>query len=362
MAAPGRHRDDRRTAADADQGDQRKPPVRRTRKILILGGAIPAAAALAVVFAVLPSHGSPDSASDTVDAAAGGLPGPDTVTTAPVTGRLNPSANASARTPSGNASARTPSANASARTSTPTRHQVPGGPTGPAGTGGPPNPGTGPTTATVAPRSGSAPPAVDAQATGKGTSPLTVRVTTATADDLLVAFVAGDAPASTKQKATVSGGGLTWTLAGRTDAQYGTAEVWTARASAAGTAVSVRSAMSTTGYQQELTVVAFRSSAGIGTVAEANAGTGAPHDTLTTTAANSWVFAVGNDWDRLVNRTVDGGQTLVAQAAINDSGTYWVQSTTGPTTAKGTAITIGDTAPTNDRWNLTTVEIRGNEG
>jgi hypothetical protein len=37
--------------------------------------------------------------------------------------------------------------------------------------------------------------------------------------------------------------------------------------------------------------------------------------------------------------------------------TMWVQSMTAPTPTAGTVVTINDTAPTNDRWNLSTVEV-----
>ena len=69
------------------------------------------------------------------------------------------------------------------------------------------------------------------------------------------------------------------------------------------------------------------------------------------------MFAVGNDWDRAVARTPVAGQVLQDQWIDTGSGdTFWVQSTTAPSTAPG-LVTIHDTAPTNDRWNYAAVEV-----
>ena len=37
--------------------------------------------------------------------------------------------------------------------------------------------------------------------------------------------------------------------------------------------------------------------------------------------------------------------------------TYWVQRVNGSTSTSGTNITVNDTAPAGDRYNLSTVEI-----
>jgi hypothetical protein len=69
------------------------------------------------------------------------------------------------------------------------------------------------------------------------------------------------------------------------------------------------------------------------------------------------VIGVGNDWDNGIARTVGNGQTMVHQylAAVGD--TFWVQRVTSPVAASGTVVTINDTAPTADRYNLTICEI-----
>ena len=37
--------------------------------------------------------------------------------------------------------------------------------------------------------------------------------------------------------------------------------------------------------------------------------------------------------------------------------TYWSQYTNHPTGAAGTHVSVADTAPTNDQWNLAAVEL-----
>jgi hypothetical protein len=51
------------------------------------------------------------------------------------------------------------------------------------------------------------------------------------------------------------------------------------------------------------------------------------------------------------------GQQLQYQWVDTGAGdTFWVQSTTAPSTAPG-LVTIHDNAPTNDRWNYAAVEV-----
>jgi len=99
-------------------------------------------------------------------------------------------------------------------------------------------------------------------------------------------------------------------------------------------------------------------SGAIGATGTGNASTGAPTASLTTTVANSWVFGVGNDWDNAIARTVPSGQTMVHQDVATSNGdTYWVQSMAAATPVAGTKVTINDTAPTTDRYNMSIVEV-----
>lgn len=69
-----------------------------------------------------------------------------------------------------------------------------------------------------------------------------------------------------------------------------------------------------------------------------------------TTRNGSWVVRVGNDFDCATART---WQNL---AATGD--TYWAQRQTNPTPSSDTTVTINDTAPAGDHFNLSICEIR----
>ena len=186
----------------------------------------------------------------------------------------------------------------------------------------------------------------------------TAPFSTTVAGDVLVAFVGADGSLS-GQTVSVSGAGLSWSLVRRTNTTGGTAEIWTAIAPSALSNVTVTSTLGSGVFDQSLTVVAFKGASGVGVNASASGTSGAPSVGLTTTKAGSWVFAVGNDYSRAVARSVPGTQTMVHQWVDTGIGdTYWVQSTNAPTATAGTPVTINDTAPTNDRWNLTAVEIK----
>ena len=200
-------------------------------------------------------------------------------------------------------------------------------------------------------------PVIDAKLTTTRTTTATVSLTTPTAGELIVALVAGDGPARGGQKATVSGGRLRWVLIGRTNTELGTSEIWSARAVGRLSRAAIKASLTKTGYKVSLTVLAFSRAPGTGASKSASAITGAPNASLTTTQAQSWVFAVGNDSERAVKRTLGPGQTLVSQATDAAGDSHWVQSTKAPTNAARTRVTINDTAPTKDRWNLELIEI-----
>jgi hypothetical protein len=181
---------------------------------------------------------------------------------------------------------------------------------------------------------------------------------TAGANRLLLAFVASDGPPTGLQTATVSGGGLTWMLVRRTNTRAGTSEVWRAFATSALSNVTVQSVQAQANYDQSLTVVALMGANGVGANSGASAASGAPSVALTTTVPNAWVFGVGNDWDNSVGRTLGADQTMVHQWVDTGVGdTFWVQRLNNAIAAAGTAVTINDTAPITDRWNLTAVEV-----
>ncbi len=191
--------------------------------------------------------------------------------------------------------------------------------------------------------------------TGAMTSP---SLSTSAANELLVAFVAADGPSGAgNQSFTVTGAGLTWTLAKRSNAQSGDSEIWWARVSGILSSQTVTATPSAGGFHGSLTVVAFIKAAGIGVIGASSAASGAPDLSLANTGVGSWVYAVGNDWDAAIARIPVSGQTIVHQRLDASSGdTYWVQSTTAPNASAGT-VDIHDSAPTTDQWNYAGVEV-----
>jgi hypothetical protein len=182
---------------------------------------------------------------------------------------------------------------------------------------------------------------------------------TAAGNELLLALIATDALAPNMTVTGVSGGGLAWTPVVRTNAQGGTSEIWRAFAPAPLGNVIVTATLSQS-VLSSMTVMSFANvdaAVPVGATGTGNSAAGAPRASLTTTRDNSWVVGVGNDYANAVPRTVAAGQTLVHQDLSSTGDTYWVQRTTTPVASGGTAVTIGDTAPTGDSFNLSIVEV-----
>jgi hypothetical protein len=207
------------------------------------------------------------------------------------------------------------------------------------------------------------PPAVvsiDGKATRQANGTTTATgLTTTKPGDTLVAFVAADGPATVGgQTAAVTGGGLTWSLVKRANTQYGDAEIWQAKATGTLTNAQVTATPARTNFAVSLTVLAFAGANGTGVAGAAGGLSGGPSIYLPAVAQGSWVFAVGNDWDRAVARAPATGQALQQQYVLTSKGdTFWVQSTNAPSATSG-IVTISDTAPTNDQWNYAAVEVK----
>ncbi len=193
----------------------------------------------------------------------------------------------------------------------------------------------------------------------------TPNFSTSAANELLLAFIATDdsgSPNTTAQ--SVTGGGLTWTLVKRTNQESGTAEIWRAFAPAALHNVSVTATLSQS-VVSSITVLSFTgvSTAGtngsglIGALASGYATRGAPAATLITTQPGSLVVGVGNDYDNAIARTPLVGQSVVHQVFSSTQDTYWVQRLNAPVPTKGTSVTLGDSAPITDRYNLSICEV-----
>ncbi len=196
--------------------------------------------------------------------------------------------------------------------------------------------------------------AVSVDVKGTATAPA---LSTAQAGELLLAFVSSDGPSGGGQTTTVSGGGLAWSLVRRTATQPGTTEVWKATAAAVLSGATVQAVQSSGGFDQSLTVVAFTGAAGTGASAGASGNSASASVALTTTLANSLVYAVGNDWDSAAARTLGSGQSMVHQWSDTAGGDgFWVQRATAPVASPG-AVTLSSSVTTSDRWNLTGVEV-----
>ncbi|HYR16318.1 MAG TPA: Ig-like domain-containing protein, partial [Mycobacterium sp.] len=213
-------------------------------------------------------------------------------------------------------------------------------------------------------------PAIDALVWADQPSNQTTAVSpafsTTAGNELLLAFISADYLGGTNTTVTgVSGAGVTWALVGRTNVQAGTAEIWRAFAPSPLSNAVVTAALSQA-VDSSMTVVTFSNvdtsgtngSGAIGATATANSLGGAPSATLTTTRNNSWVFGVGTDYDTATARTVGSNQVLVHQYFPPVGDTYWVQRMLSPTAVSGTSVTINDTAPNGDRYNLFIAEIK----
>jgi hypothetical protein len=208
-----------------------------------------------------------------------------------------------------------------------------------------------------------------ADGTATATTRATATFSTSATNELLLAFVSsGKGTATSTVVNSIAGGSLTWVLVQRTNTQLGTAEIWRAFAPTALTNVTVTATFSQS-VLSSMTVVSFtgvdttgtNGSGAIGATATANAAAGAPSASLTTTRANSVVFGVGDDPTTKVARTPGSNQTVVHQLLCGPSTqtcTLWVQQVPTLVSASGTSVTINDTAPTADAYNLSLVEVK----
>ncbi len=189
---------------------------------------------------------------------------------------------------------------------------------------------------------------------------------TTVGNELLLAFVSADYPGSGPNTTVtgVSGAGVTWVLVQRANAQFGTAEIWRALSPVPLNNAVVTANFSVAVAVSSISVVTFSGvdlsgSNGAGAIGATGSGgdVGPPAATLTTTRSNSLVFGVGNDWDHATGRTVGANQSLVHQY-LPGSDTFWVQRQNSAIPVSGTTVSIDDSQPDSDQFNLSIVEIR----
>jgi hypothetical protein len=174
---------------------------------------------------------------------------------------------------------------------------------------------------------------------------------------------------------TNSGSALTWHLKGSANqigpGVGGFVEVWWAYNPTAQTNITVtcnlaQPTKNVTPPIGALQVIVLRNAAADQSSAawtptwDVNGGS-APNATVTTTAPNSLVFAVANNWDSSVTPTMPADQTptINGQAAevLNpiDRDTYWVQVEKAPTAVAG-PVTMSDSAP-SVRYHMVAWEV-----
>lgn len=183
-------------------------------------------------------------------------------------------------------------------------------------------------------------------------------LSTSYAHELLLVCISADnigSPNTTVKSITNTGTALNWALVRRTNAQQGTAELWSATASSQVSGITVTATLSQS-VASSMTILGFPSGS-IGATGTGNANPGAPKASLTTTVNGSLVVGVGNDFDNPIARTLPSGQTLVHQYFPPVQDTYWMQMLTAPVLLSGTTVTINDTGPATDRFNMSIVEI-----
>lgn len=181
---------------------------------------------------------------------------------------------------------------------------------------------------------------------------------TVVAGETLLAFVTADGPQGSRQSATVSGGSLSWQLVARSNQSPGDSEIWQATARQPTAISPITASLHFGGYSESLSVIAMEGADGTGASATASGNTGAPHLHLKTLSATSLIFAAGNDWDSATARGLPTGWVPLDQWLNTQTGdTFWSQYTNQPTGPAASRITVSDTSPTNDHWNLTAVEL-----
>ncbi|HWF34837.1 MAG TPA: fibronectin type III domain-containing protein, partial [Solirubrobacteraceae bacterium] len=168
---------------------------------------------------------------------------------------------------------------------------------------------------------------------------------------------------------------LTWVLKGSANQTGpgvgGYVEVWWAYNPSAQTSITLTGSLSTPtknvappiGAVQPVVITgaaADQTSAAWGQGADTASGS-LPTAMLATTAANSLVLAVANNWDSSVTPTTPpdqstnlGGQTAVVLNPT-DQDTYWTQTKTAPTATPG-SVTMNDTAP-SVRYHMVAWEV-----
>jgi PKD repeat protein len=208
----------------------------------------------------------------------------------------------------------------------------------------------------------SAPPAVSQVVSMDQKTPAAQFVSPAmpvSAGELVLAHVSADGPPKPRQEVTaVSGGGLRWSLAARSNTRRGTAEIWQAYSTQAISQLRVTAKLARTGYDGSITVASFKGARQVvGAIATAAGSKVAPTVAVTPTQDGSLIWAAGHDATRAQAPTPLSGQSIVHQFLdTRAKDTFWTQRLNNPA-SKGATVRMGASAPTGDQWQFVTVEV-----
>lgn len=166
----------------------------------------------------------------------------------------------------------------------------------------------------------------------------------------------------------VSGGTLTWTsqqLIQATD--YCSVQIWTA---VVDTDKSMTVALSKSGGAAGLwfggNVLTFRGSDGVGASNKANAATGDPAVTVTTTQDDSAVVMASGDWNATDGGTraynTSGGGTFSETSYFRDASHYAVYGGYYANVGALGGQAIGISDPNGQKWAIVGVEVKGTAG
>lgn len=217
----------------------------------------------------------------------------------------------------------------------------------------PPSPYTSPPTADVH---------VSTLSDNNGTYITSPPISTTQTNQVLTAWITDEGPPPGGDPiATVTGGGLTWTKAVGTSAEGNDASMWWAVAASPVTNIQVVGTHTISTSAGFIIVDAWTGVDPVTPVGATQAvalPTGAITGSITTTRANSWVWAVGADYTGASARTLGSNQSMVYQQLDTGAGdTYWTQQQNTTTPSSGTSVTMNDTAPSVDQVDFVIVEL-----
>jgi uncharacterized repeat protein (TIGR01451 family) len=208
-------------------------------------------------------------------------------------------------------------------------------------------------------------PSVDTRVSARNTTASstlqTSHVSTSHGNELILAFIEADGPAQAggQRVTSVTGGGLTWTRAARSNATWGTAEVWQAYATTALSDVTIKAHLAAA-YDGAITVTAFDHAAThVGATATAGGTRGIPSATIQPSSCGSLIWGAGHDWSGSRAAVPGPGQSFVdyfRDRRVHD--TYWTMKLGSPVTTTD-PVTLSVGGITLDRWQLVAVEIPG---